>query len=119
MRTIRELLAEKQRLEGNLSPDGAWIECAPVYGRKDWVQAYWRSYQKIFGGKYRKYIGKKGSPKHQKALEQVANRHRWESLKNQIEMLEKVDYENRRSCYLPRIPLSRGNGNNSDYLRDT
>jgi hypothetical protein len=89
MESIRQLLAEKQRLENNLSPDGAWIECAPVYGRKNWVQAYWRSRcSKVFGGKYRKYIGKAGEAKHSKALEQVANRRRWESLKNQIEMLE-------------------------------
>jgi hypothetical protein len=88
MESIRQLLAEKQRLENNLSPDGAWIETAPVYGRKDWVQAYWRSSSPVFGGKYRKYIGKAGGAKHSKALEQVANRRRWESLKNQIEMLE-------------------------------
>lgn len=89
MQPIKELLTEKQRLEGNLSPDGAWIETAPVYGRKDWVQAYWRSSSKIFSGKYRKYIGKAGSPRHQLALEQVANRRRWESLINQIKMLER------------------------------
>ena len=91
MESPQHLLAEKQRLEQNLSPDGAWIETAPVYGRKDWVQAYWRSNSPVFGGKKRRYIGKAGSPKHHKALEQVANRRRWENIKTQIEMIEKVD----------------------------
>jgi hypothetical protein len=89
MHSLRELLAEKQRLEQNLSPDGAWIECAPVYGRKNWVQAYWRSNTPIFDGKKRKYIGKQGSPKHCEALAQVSNRHQWQNLCNRIELMER------------------------------
>ena len=97
MHPIKELLEEKKRLEGDLSPDGAWIETAPIYGRKDWYQAYWRSSSKIFGGKYRKYIGKQGSAKHLKAVAQVANRKRWEQVCLQIESLERYNALDQKS----------------------
>jgi DNA adenine methylase len=93
---LASLEQERTRIlgEGQIAPDGAWIETSRVPGRPpDWRQAFWRSSEPILdgvkGGKCKKrYIGKTSSSVHQQAISAVARRKQLRCVEKQIKLIQ-------------------------------
>jgi hypothetical protein len=83
------LTQERDRLlQSELPPESAWLETCMVSA--GFRQAYWRSRAPCLDGKMRRYIGKVGSPAHQRACEAVANRKRLVEVHKQLEAANNV-----------------------------
>lgn len=95
---IARLEAERDRLlsEGEIAPQGAWIECGEVRHRPGWRQAVWRAQSRAFIGKAgnatsHQYIGREGSDKHKRAIASYERRKRLEQITRQISILEELN----------------------------
>lgn len=86
--SIAELEAERDRLikEAEFAPDNGWIETGIIMG-KSFRQAWWRG--NFAGGKKTIYIGKEGSPEHQKAINAQKARRQLKKVLKQIKQLKK------------------------------
>ncbi|WP_041430735.1 hypothetical protein [Synechococcus sp. PCC 6312] len=75
--------------DGEIAPEGVWLEVCKCHGRKNSYQVFYRSFQPIFNGKKRKYVGMRNSKKHQAAAEAIERRDHLHSLSLQIKELQK------------------------------
>lgn len=98
---IAQLEQERSRIkgEGEIAPDGCWLERAKC-SKRNCYQVFYRSNQPIFEPSRkrdpsgcqkvkRKYVGMAGSPAVQAAEQAIARRNQLERLQRQIEILEK------------------------------
>ncbi|NJM99952.1 MAG: hypothetical protein HC800_24950 [Phormidesmis sp. RL_2_1] len=86
--------------DGPIAAKGTWIETCKVSRRKGWRQAMWKSDKPIFTPKRKRgdsealcktqYIGKVGSPQHQKALASISRRKHLTQLRDQIARIKKA-----------------------------
>ncbi|MBE9178742.1 hypothetical protein IQ268_09235 [Oculatella sp. LEGE 06141] len=98
--TLARLEQEKAQIksEGDIAPEGCWIETGKVKGR-DFRQAWWRSSKPMFTPRRSRgnpeakvktsYIGEEGADRHKAAIAARERRERLRQVQRQIELLEK------------------------------